>query len=126
MGRDWFVKPETTKIELEDKEWICVKNELNYGEQANLIREAQVKIGPGGPEAPNPMNTAIPGVLAYVVEWSVEVDGKRQEISADVLKAMPFNYVLEIGAAINGHILKMVEEKKVNSQKDTKSESEQS
>ncbi len=126
MGRDWFVKPETTKIELDDKEWICVKNELNYGEKANLIKESKVKIGAEGAEDFSPMDTAIPGILAYVVGWSVETDGKSHPIARETLEAMPFDYVLEIGAAINGHILNSAEEKKVNSPNDTSSESEQS
>jgi hypothetical protein len=126
VSRQWFVKPDTVKLELEDDEWIEVKKELNYGEQSKLIVDSQVKVGMDGIGEVNPMNTAIPGIMAYVVDWSVEVDGKRQEITREVLEAMPFDYVLEIGAAINEHTGKMAEEKKANSGKGTKKKSKAS
>jgi hypothetical protein len=123
VSRQWFVKPDTVRLELDDDEWLEVKKELNYGEQTKLITDSQVTISVDGAKELNPINTAIPGIMAYVTDWSVEVEGKRQEIRREVLEAMPFDYVLEISAAINDHIVKMTEEKKAISGKVTKKKS---
>lgn len=107
MPRPRFLRPETTRIEISQGDYLIVKTRLTAGEYrqmyASMRRDDQqvdrLKVIPGR-------------VLAYLVDWSiVGLDGKKVEIlnqPPDVVRAaldaMDVESYKEISDAVDAHI----------------------
>lgn len=79
MG-DWFVPPDTIKLDLIEGQWVLVKQRLNAGEQRSMFRRLYVA-GVDGTLRVNPDTVATSFVLAYLVDWSLtDATGHKVEI----------------------------------------------
>jgi hypothetical protein len=111
MGkRSRFVKPETVRLELSDGDWIEVKKHLTAGEARKVAAEFIGRYLPDGSRVPNMDLLGFQGVLAYLVDWSFEDDGKRQPITIDTIKGLTPDDFKEIDEAIDKHIEAMTRE----------------
>jgi len=111
VGRNRFVKPETTTLELSEGDWIEVKLRLTNGERrqmnaAGLARTlkqqtpgSDQEIGVDWPEF------AIARAMAWIVDWSfTDVVGNRIPFSRNAYLAIDTESADEIDAALDKHI----------------------
>ncbi len=112
-----IVKPETVKLDLPDGEWIEIKKELNYGEQAEMSASAMRggKLNPTTgyiePDSETFASFASAKIVAYMIDWSLKDDnGKSVPYSAEMLKALDVASVAAIRKAVNDYTDKAEEE----------------
>jgi len=110
MG-DWFVRPETTRLELSDGQWILVKRRLNAGEQRAAFRRQYTPNPDTGKLQVNPDGIGIAMVTAYLIDWSltdhrdapVEIAQQPFEVVLAALDNLEDDRFDEIKTAIEAH-----------------------
>ena len=109
MTRNWFVQPETARLELFGGEgWIEVKRELSYGERQRLAAGGLGKMSTSGAEIGLDLERyAIERVLIWVVDWSLsDAKGKQVKIARDAVANLSGEVADEIDRALSEHIEK--------------------
>ena len=115
---NYFVEPDTVRLELSDGGWIEVKTELTFGEQQRLIG----KVLQSRNAEPTLDSTAwesykIMGFLTWIVDWSLtDAKGKPVPVSRDAISNLRRPIAEEIDELLAKHIQEveshMDEEKK--------------
>ena len=118
MSREWFVEPETERLDLGDDQWVEIKKELNYGEFRQFKKSAGISLTDIRFTLDNLFEYVHPVILAFAVKWSVtNGKGEPAEISEQVLNAMHTNQVFDMGLKIVTHIGALALEKKAKATK---------
>jgi len=107
---DWFVAPDTVRLELEEGQWLRVKRRLNAGETRGVFRRLYLQAEDGTLKL-NPDTVGTTLVVAYLVDWSL-TDARGEPVviaqqPAAVLEAAldaldPDKFAL-IKAAVDAH-----------------------
>lgn len=112
------VRPETTKIDISDGDWLIVKKRLNHGEQQESFARKYIADAFGG----NRVNLKLAGmdrVTAYLVDWSlidledraIPIRGKPIDEVEAALNAIDPESFAEIRDAIAVHEVTMKAER---------------
>jgi len=105
-----FVRPETTRLDLTEGDYLVVKTRLNAGETREMYARMYVH-GDDGRLRPNPRQTGLAKILAYLVDWSLtDLEGKpavirgrpEDEVTACLNNIDPDSFG-EILAAVEDH-----------------------
>jgi len=115
MARNWFVLPETVRLELSGGEWIEVKKRLTYGEQQRLAGGAlRPKLTDGEIDISLDLEThSILRLTTWIVDWSARnPKGKEAGVSKEAIASLDPDIVEEIEKALTAHIEALAEEKK--------------
>lgn len=129
MGWNWYVKPESERIDLGDGEWIEVKKELTVGETKEILSRSTKYVTVDGSVVgvTDASVLDVELVLAYLVGWSARDEkGVSLPLSRATLLAQSRSNYQTISRAINKHNSERVKEKNVQSsgsEPDTTSES---
>lgn len=116
MGRNRFVVPGITRLELSDGDWIEVKSRLTYGEQQRLAGGAFT----GGRATADGLGTLDIDVERYAVlrletwltDWSFcDENGKAVKLSPAAIAALDPDSADEITAGLDAHIERLATEK---------------
>jgi len=112
-----FVTPATRRLDLEDGDWIDVKQELTVGELLRFQTSGfkRVRADRGGDQdfELDLVAMKLAKVDAYLVDWSAKkADGKDLPYSRTALEALDAATFTAIEAAIDGHVERMAQEKK--------------
>ena len=107
---DWFVRPETVKLDLVEGEWILVKQRLNAGEQRSMFRRLYLA-GADGEFRVNPDTVPTAFILAYLVDWSltdatghkVEILQQPSDVVEEAIDALDPEKFANIKTAIEAH-----------------------
>ena len=67
---DWFVQPETVRLELVEGQWLRVKRRLNAGETRGVFRRLYLQAEDGTLKL-NPDTVGTTLITAYLVDWSL-------------------------------------------------------
>ena len=113
MSRNWFVVPETVRLELFDGEgWIEVKKELSYGEQQRLAGGGLGKMSTSGAEIGLDLERyAIERVLIWVTDWSLtDAKDKPVRLTRDAVANLSPDVAAEIDRVLTAHIEKRAAE----------------
>ena len=106
-----LLKPETTRIELSDEDWIDIKVELSAGEQRRVNTAGFESMHQKEGERPvfdlSLHNVDLRRVTAYLTDWSL-VDDKqnKMKISQPMIEALPDDVFEIISNAISAHVEK--------------------
>jgi hypothetical protein len=117
VGRNRFVKPGTTRLDISDSDWFEVKDKLSYGEEQKLAGAMTPSMTPGTKTQSAVVDLdwgqyAIERLLVWVVDWSFEDDnGKQQKVTKDTIFSLDAETVEEMDAALERHIAEMEEKK---------------
>jgi hypothetical protein len=102
---DWFVQPETVKLDLVEGQWLLVKKRLNAGETRGVFRRLYLQ-AEDGTLTLNPDTVGTTLVCAYLVDWSLTQAPIAQQPLDVVLGALdaldPDKFTL-IKAAVDAH-----------------------
>lgn len=83
----WFVRPETTRIDLDGGEWIEVKKQLTVGEERKQMAALVKEIRQDGRMTPDLEMVGKAEVVAYLLDWSLKgEDGKPVRIDTEAKK----------------------------------------
>lgn len=112
MARNPFVKPETTRLDLAEGDWIDVKKFLTSGEDARMSGAGlrQMQQGEGGKATfiLDFERLGLSQIEAYVVGWSfVDEKGRGVPVTPQNISALSKEAAKEIGDAIDAHIKAM-------------------
>lgn len=126
MASKWIVEPNTRRIDLPDKEWIDVKDELTIGELNSAISASEKFVRLSGEPKGEPIRVVDPNVFgfersyAYIVAWSASEtkDGKKVPIpyTRDAFRALPVKLYRQIIEAVATHVAAMNEFAEKNGQ----------
>lgn len=114
MG-NYFVQPDTRRLELSDGAWIEVKTELSFGEQQRLagriMRSKDGNIGTAWEEY------RIQGMVAWITDWSLtDMEGQIVGVSRAAIENLRQPIADEIDEVLQEHIAEVTarldEEKK--------------
>lgn len=110
MDESWFIRPETKILHI-DGQTLTVRKRLNTGEQRRAIA-AQYAARPDGSLRVDPFQIGIAKVVAYLLDWSLDVDIKG--LGPDDLRSVLDNLAPErftqIREAIDAHEIAMTAE----------------
>jgi hypothetical protein len=107
---DRFIRPDTTRLELSEGDWLIVKNRLNFGEQRAAYARAYQTAADGTLHM-KPYAMGMEMVVAYLLDWSLtDHDGRPvviRGLSADEVTSIlnnlsPEDFV-ELKEAIERH-----------------------
>jgi hypothetical protein len=112
-----FVRPETTKLDLSDGDWLLVKRRLTHGEHRAAY--ARMYVWKDGELRADPLHTGIAMVVAYLLDWSLTDEAGKPVVirdqSADVvdatLRALDHDSFVEIKTAVDAHEEAMLAER---------------
>jgi hypothetical protein len=95
MARQWFVVPDSVRITLPDSdgEWIEVRKRLTKGERDRMMASQMSEVRQDGRTSPNWEMLGKAEALAYLIDWSLRMDGKKVDITSSEAAKL---------AAING------------------------
>lgn len=99
-----FVRPEETRIEISNGDWILVRKRLNHGEESQAF-ERRLTPTPDGWRI-NPMLAGVSQLTAYLLDWSLPeypIRGKSVEDIASAVNALDPDDFAELRAAIQAH-----------------------
>jgi hypothetical protein len=110
MSRSRVVRPDTTRLDISDGDWLLVKRQLNAGEQrrqyARMYRD-----NTAGRFTVDPLQTGLALVLAYLLDWSlvddtgqvIDIRDADDDTKAAALDAIDYDSFVEIKDAIEAH-----------------------
>ncbi len=117
MGRMRFVQPLTVTLELSDGDTIEVKQRLTYGEEQQLANASIIGTVNDAMKPDIKLDMSRYGMrrmAMWLVDWSfVGPDGKVMPITEQTLASLDSDTAKEIDDALDAHIARMDEEKKV-------------
>jgi len=100
MARQWFVRPETERLDLGDGVWVDVKHELSYGDLQQVASQSRTDL----------TTANLHLVAAYLVDWNL-TDPQGQAVAVDTdgakmaaLRAMSNDGFSALDAALSTHI----------------------
>ena len=113
-----FVRPETTKLELSDGDWLLVKRRLTAGEQRAAYARMYIT-GLDGSRKVDPLQSGLGLITAYLVDWSLlgldekpcVIRDQPVEVVESALNALDVESFGEIRQAIQDHEARMIEER---------------
>ena len=116
---NWFVRPETTRIALGERDYLILKKRLTVGEQRAAFARTIVTDIATGRQTINPALVGFAKVLAYLVDWSltdpdgrpVVIRGASLDVVQAALDALDSARWPEITAAIEAHAAAMEAER---------------
>lgn len=114
MGSSWFVRPGSRRLTLSDGAWLLVKERLTAGEyRAHLKRSSAVQ--DDGKRRLDSLDLGPSLVIAYLIDWSLEMEAPIREMSAEalmgVLDTLDTERFQEVKAAIEAHDDAMIAER---------------
>jgi hypothetical protein len=112
-----FVRPETTRIEISDGDWLLVRSQLTAGEHRavfNRMTANTMSVNERGVEGSmglDPMKAGYSTILGYLLDWSltddtgekVEIAGQPVEVIGAAVDALDLDTYQEIHEAIQAH-----------------------
>lgn len=114
MARDWFVQPETERLELFGGEaWIEVKRELSYGEGQRITGMALRSMNTAGNEIGLDFNSYNIGRMsAWIIDWSLtDAKGKQVKVNLDSIRNLAQPVADEIDRVLTAYISAMEAER---------------
>jgi hypothetical protein len=87
----WFVKPETVRIDLPGGEWIDVKKQLTKGERDKVNAMLIKEVRSDGRMTPDFEMMSKAEALGYIVDWSLTDGGQKIPIESDADKLSAIN-----------------------------------
>src|SRR5262245_19463421 len=104
-------KPETTRLDLSDGDFLIVKKRLTAGEQRKIFARMVSKLVPGEKTEVDPMQAGIAKIVEYLLDWSivdadnkpVDIRNQPPEFVAAALNALDGESYAEIRIAIDQH-----------------------
>lgn len=112
---DWFVEPESVRLNLSGGQWIDVKKELNAGEARDIFTDLVKGMHAGSAAELDPKNVGVSKILVYVLGWSLKRQGVPIPFTRDALLSLRPAKFQEIVDAVDTHeqaTLKEIEERK--------------
>lgn len=119
MARSLFVQPKTVRIELAGEYtgyWIAVKERLSVGEIRKAGQDAAGVMTADGGFRPNIEMAGLAQILAYLVDWNFDNNGKVVEIRGNedaklaALRQLDVGIFQELDDAVGKHIDRVVAE----------------
>lgn len=106
----WFVRPQTSRLDLSDGQWLIVKQRLTAGEQRAAFARMYLA-GADGRLRVHPLESGLAQITAYLLDWSLtDDDGKPvaiRDLSAEdlttVLDNLDPDRFTEIKLAVERH-----------------------
>ncbi len=71
MKRQWFVEPDTVRIDLGDGDWLELKKQLTVGESTKATAQLVKEIRQDGRVTPDFEMMGKAEAVAYITEWSL-------------------------------------------------------
>lgn len=118
MSRNWFVVPETVRLDLPGGGWIEVKERLTYGEEQRLTGAALTNVIQGTDEQPEVgidlERYNILRLFIWVVDWSPrDGEGNPMPVSKEAISALDPVVAEEIDDALTAHVKRLEASKNV-------------
>ena len=113
-----FVKPETVRIDLEDGEWIEIKKQLSHGELAHLAGSGLTHLTGSAEFVYDMERFEVTKIESWLVDWSArDESGKYVKPTRAAISALEPDDAQRIKQAIDDHVTKLQEEKKLKTGK---------
>ena len=132
-----FVRPETTRLEISQGDWLLVKQRLSAGEQRQVFARMMKPFRPAVLDSPkdqalggrgpsdhpvleiDPIQASLSTALAYLLDWSlvddegkpVVIRGQPLDVVTAALDALDLESFTEITQAIQAHEARMAAER---------------
>lgn len=104
MGRNRFVQPTITRLDLTDGDWIEIKTELNAGERRHAFGRLVKEMRAGENAMLDPEQVGLTRLAEYIVAWSfVDASGQAVPVSEAAINALDVDSFGELVAAIDKH-----------------------
>lgn len=100
-----FVRPQVTRLELSDGDWLEVRRELTVGEQRTAMSKIVKTMRADGRIEPDLQQVGKAEIAAYILDWSfTDENDKRVPYSDAALDNLTTSAFQEIETAVRAHI----------------------
>jgi len=104
MGRNRFVQPTITRLDLTDGDWIDIKTELTAGERRHAFGRLVTEMRAGESARLDPEQVGLTRLAEYITAWSfTDVNGKPVPVSESAINALDVDSFGELVEAIDKH-----------------------
>lgn len=103
MGKNRFAPLDTVKLELSEGDWIEVKRALSYGDYLDL-QDASTKRDDNDNVHLQMGEFWINRLLTWAVDWSLEDERGKVELSHDAIRALSTEAAAEINKVLQDYI----------------------